>query len=190
MKQIAVLGSWDTDLEKTVYETAEQVGRLIAGRGDVVFTGGATGVMEAAMKGAKSAGGTTVGMLPTESAKEYDLLGGYIDIFIQTGMGEMGKLAPLIHSTDGAIAIAGGSGTLIEISMAYIQQKPIVGDRPRRQRDEQQERRHERHHHHQHPQVQGTGLPDRDHPVCRVYHRPDRAVHDRQQARSPGVQHH
>lgn len=124
--QIAVLGSWDTDLDQAVYETAEEVGRLIAGRGDVVFTGGSTGVMEAAMKGAKSAGGTTVGMLPTESAKEYDLLGAYIDIFIQTGMGELGKLAPLIHSIDGAIAIAGGSGTLIEISMAYIQQKPIV----------------------------------------------------------------
>ena len=124
--QIAVLGSWDNDLDPAVYETAEEVGWLIAGRGDVVFTGGSTGVMEAAMKGAKSAGGTTVGMLPTESANEYPLLGGYIDIFIQTGMGELGKLAPLIHSTDGAIAIAGGSGTLIEIAMAYIRQKPIV----------------------------------------------------------------
>lgn len=124
--QIAVLGSWDNNLPARIYNTAEQAGRLIANRGDTVFTGGSTGVMEAAMKGAKSAGGITVGIIPTESEKDYDLLGGYIDICIRSAMGETGKLAPLIHSVDGAIAIAGGSGTLIEISMAYIEQKPVV----------------------------------------------------------------
>ncbi|MBS3808779.1 MAG: hypothetical protein KGY38_01315 [Desulfobacterales bacterium] len=124
--QIAILGSWDNDLNAGVYETAETAGRLIAEQGDVLFTGGSTGVMEAAMKGAKSAGGITVGMLPTESAKDYELLGRYIGIYIQTGAGEIGKLASLIHSVDGAIAIAGGSGTLIEISMAYIEKKPLV----------------------------------------------------------------
>ena len=41
-------------------------------------------------------------------------------------MGELGKMAPLIHSVAGVIAIAGGSGTLIEIAMAYIEKKPIV----------------------------------------------------------------
>ena len=124
--QIAVIGSWDTDLDNAVYETAEEVGRRIAGRGDVVLTGGSTGVMEAAMKGAKFAGGTTAGILPTETAGEYEMVGRYVDIRIQTGMGEMGKLAPLIQSADGVIAIAGGSGTLIEIAMAYIGRKPIV----------------------------------------------------------------
>ncbi|MFW5908626.1 MAG: TIGR00725 family protein [Desulfosalsimonas sp.] len=124
--QIGIIGSWDNDLPERIYDTAEQAGRLIAQQGDVVFTGGSTGVMEAAMKGAKSAGGITVGMIPTESAGEYKLLGSHIDICIRTGMGELGKLAPLIHSVDAVIAVAGGSGTLIEISMAYIEQKPIV----------------------------------------------------------------
>ncbi len=124
--QIAILGSWDNDLPAAVYDTAEQAGRLIAQRGWVVLTGGSTGVMEAAMKGAKSAGGITAGIIPTESAAEYELIGRYADITINTGMGELGKLAPLIHSADGAIAIAGGSGTMIEISMAYIERKPVV----------------------------------------------------------------
>ncbi|MFP4194783.1 MAG: TIGR00725 family protein [Desulfobacterales bacterium] len=124
--QIAVLGSWDNDLPGSIYDAAEQAGRLIAQHGDILLTGGSTGVMEAAMKGAKSAGGITVGIIPTVSEQGYDLLGRYIDICIRTGMGETGKLAPLIHSIDGAIAVAGGSGTLIEISMAYIEQKPVV----------------------------------------------------------------
>ncbi|MFW6081905.1 MAG: TIGR00725 family protein, partial [Desulfosalsimonas sp.] len=109
-----------------VYDTAEQAGRLIAKLGWVVLTGGSTGVMEAAMKGAKSAGGITVGIIPTESSREYELSGKYADITINTGMGELGKLAPLIHSADGAIAVAGGSGTMIEISMAYIERKPVI----------------------------------------------------------------
>ena len=124
--QIAVIGSWDNELSPEIYNTAETVGRLIAERGGVLFTGGSTGVMQAAMKGAKSGGGLTVGMLPTEAKHEYDLIGEHIDIHIQTGMGELGKLAPLIHSADGVIAIAGGSGTLIEIAMTYIRHKPLV----------------------------------------------------------------
>ncbi|MGM0452374.1 MAG: TIGR00725 family protein [Thermodesulfobacteriota bacterium] len=124
--QIAVIGSWDTDLASSITRMAGDVGAQIARRGDVLFTGGSTGVMEAAMKGAKQQGGITVGILPTTSAENYPYLGDAIDISVHTGMGELGKMAPLIHSAAGVIAIAGGSGTLIEISMAYIEKKPIV----------------------------------------------------------------
>ena len=43
---------------------AEEVGRELAARGAVVVCGGLGGVMEAACRGAKSAGGTTLGILP------------------------------------------------------------------------------------------------------------------------------
>ena len=112
--------------EPEIYHTAERVGKLIAGRGDVLFTGGSTGVMEAAMRGAKQAGGLTVGLIPAESKSAYAHLGAYIDIHIMTGLGELGKMAPLIHSVDGVIAIAGGAGTLIEMAMAYISKKPVI----------------------------------------------------------------
>ena len=124
--QIGVVGSWEDGLALEIYQTAERVGKLIAERGDVVFTGGSTGVMEAAMRGAKQAGGLTVGLIPAESKAAYTHLGAYIDIHIMTGLGELGKMAPLIHSVNGIIAIAGGAGTLIEMAMAYISKKPVI----------------------------------------------------------------
>jgi len=124
--QIAVLGSWEKELDGRVRDLAEEVGRLVARRGDVVMTGGSTGVMEASMKGAKSAGGLTVGFVPGDRKEAYQYLGNHIDLFIMTGTSELGKLAPLIHSADGIVAIAGGAGTFIEICMAYLEDKPTV----------------------------------------------------------------
>jgi len=121
--QIAVLGSWEKELDGRVRDLAEEVGRLVARRGDVVMTGGSTGVMEASMKGAKSAGGLTVGFVPGDRKEAYQYLGNHIDLFIMTGTSELGKLAPLIHSADGIVAIAGGAGTFIEICMAYLEDK-------------------------------------------------------------------
>lgn len=124
--QIGVIGSWEEDLAQDVYELAESVGKEIALRGAVLFTGGSTGIMQAAARGAKTAGAITVGIIPTERKDAYAALGRYTDIFIMTGMGEYGKLAPLIHSVEGVVAVAGGAGTLMEICMAYLQNKPIV----------------------------------------------------------------
>ncbi len=124
--QIAVIGSWDENINLSIRETAFEVGRLIAKRGDILLTGGSLGVMEAAMAGAKSVNGITVGFIPGESAKAYPYLGRYIDINIITGACEAAKIVPLVLSADGLIAIAGGAGTLMEISIAYSQAKPIV----------------------------------------------------------------
>ncbi len=124
--QIGVLGSWETHLAPEIYHLAEEAGRLVAARGDTVLTGGGTGVMEAAMKGAGGEKGISVGFVPTERCADYESLGSYMDVRIMTGMGELGKMAPLIHSADGLIAIAGGAGTLAEIAMAYTEAKPVV----------------------------------------------------------------
>ena len=48
-------------------DRAEEVGRLLAEGGATVVTGGLGEVMAAASRGAKSAGGTTIGILPGES---------------------------------------------------------------------------------------------------------------------------
>ena len=61
-KIIAVLGGRECD-EQT-YQLAFDVGRAIAERGAILLCGGRTGVMEAACKGAVSAGGLTIGILP------------------------------------------------------------------------------------------------------------------------------
>ena len=124
--QIGVIGSWEKDLDKEIYDLAEEVGRLVARRGGTLFTGGSTGVMEAAMRGARSENGLTVGIIPTEKKENYAFLSQFAAVLIMTGMGEYGRSVPLIHSVDGVIAIGGGAGTLMEMSMAYHQHKPIV----------------------------------------------------------------
>jgi hypothetical protein len=43
--QIGVIGSWEENLDKEIYDVAGEVGRLVAIRGGTILTGGSTGVM-------------------------------------------------------------------------------------------------------------------------------------------------
>src|SRR5215218_11345017 len=70
--------------------SAEEVGRLLAERGCVVVTGGLTEVMTAASRGAKSAGGTTVGILPGNDRRSGNE---WLDVEIVTGTGHARNLA-------------------------------------------------------------------------------------------------
>jgi uncharacterized protein (TIGR00725 family) len=107
--QVSVIGSGAEHEER-----AEEVGRLLAERGCVVLTGGHGEVMAAAMRGAKSAGGTTIGILPGESragANEW------CDHVVVTGIGHARNLA-VAASGDAVIAVGGSWGTLAEIGFA------------------------------------------------------------------------
>ena len=89
--QVAVVGS-GTEHE----ERAEEVGRLLAERGCTVVTGGRGEVMAAAARGAKSVGGTTIGILPGETrggANEW------IDHVVVTGIGHARNLAVVARAT-------------------------------------------------------------------------------------------
>jgi uncharacterized protein (TIGR00725 family) len=115
--QIAVIGSgaeWAPQ--------AEEVGRLLAGRGCVVVCGGLGEVMEAAARGAKKAGGTTVGVLPGESPKDANR---WIDYAIATGTGHARNLA-VVASCEAAIAVGGRWGTATEVSYARLLGRPVV----------------------------------------------------------------
>ncbi len=89
--QIGVIGSWEENLDKEIYKLAEEIGKLVAKRGGTLFTGGSTGVMEAAMRGARSENGLTVGIIPTEKKEKYEFLSQYARVLIMTGMGEYGR---------------------------------------------------------------------------------------------------
>jgi uncharacterized protein (TIGR00725 family) len=106
-----------------VYALAEEVGRLLAERGAIVVSGGMTGVMEAASKGARSAGGTTVGILPGRHRSDANE---WIDIAITTGLGEV-RNALVVRAVDVAIAVAGEFGTLSEMALALKIGTPVVG---------------------------------------------------------------
>jgi uncharacterized protein (TIGR00725 family) len=115
--QIAVIGS---GAEWTAQ--AEEVGRLLAERGCVVVCGGLGEVMEAAARGAKEAGGTTVGILPGESPRDANP---WIDYAVATGTGHARNLA-VVASCEAAVAVGGRWGTLAEVAFARVLGRPVV----------------------------------------------------------------
>ena len=118
---IAVIGGSKTSPEHLAL--AEGVGRELARRGVMVACGGLTGVMEAVCRGAKAAGGTTIGILPgyfSEEANEF------VDIPIVTGIG-YARNSIVVHTGQAVIAIGGAFGTLSEIGHALGDGIPVVG---------------------------------------------------------------
>jgi uncharacterized protein (TIGR00725 family) len=101
---------------------AEDVGRLLAERGATVVTGGLGEVMAAAARGAKAAGGTTIGILPGETRADANP---WLDHVVVTGIGHGRNLA-VVASGDAVIAVGGRYGTLAEIGFALTLGRPVV----------------------------------------------------------------
>jgi uncharacterized protein (TIGR00725 family) len=102
---------------------AEETGRLIAEEGCLLICGGMGGVMEASARGAKQAGGTTIGILPQPDRHTANP---YIDIPIATSFGEARNLI-IVRTADILIAVGGEYGTLSEIAFALKAEKPVIG---------------------------------------------------------------
>lgn len=120
-KVIGVIGA--TRPDKKTYDLAEQVGKEIAKRGAAVVCGGLGGVMEAVCKGARSEGGLTIGIIPSDFKDDANK---YVQIPIVTGMG-IGRNVMLVKSADALIAVGGGFGTLSEIGHALNLGKTVIG---------------------------------------------------------------
>jgi uncharacterized protein (TIGR00725 family) len=115
--QISVVGSGSEHEQR-----AEAVGRLLAERGATVVTGGRDEVMAAAARGAKGAGGTTIGILPGETRADANR---WLDYVVVTGIGHARNLA-VVASGDAVIAVGGRYGTLAEIGFALTLGRPTV----------------------------------------------------------------
>jgi len=120
--RVGVIGQ-SGEIPDKMYQLAEALGREIAGVGGILFTGGTSGVMEAASKGAKSAGGLVVGILPGDDAEAGN---SFIDVPVTTGLMDDYRSLMLVHTCDGLIMVGGGNGTLGELSAAYLNHKPVV----------------------------------------------------------------
>jgi uncharacterized protein (TIGR00725 family) len=118
---VAVIGSARCGAEASAL--AEEVGREIVRHGAVLVCGGRGGVMEAACRGAKAEGGTTVGILPGTDRREANP---FVDIPIVTGLGEARNVI-VVRTADAVIAVRGGYGTLSEIGFALKMGRPVVG---------------------------------------------------------------
>ena len=117
---IGVIG--DSDPAPATAALAEEAGAEIARAGAVLVCGGLGGVMQAAARGAKQAGGLTVGVLPSYDAQSAN---SFIDIPIVTGMGHARNV--IIAATAHAlIAMAGAHGTLSEIAFGLKLGKRVI----------------------------------------------------------------
>jgi len=118
---ISVIGG--SKCSKEIYELAYEVGREIAKRKAILVCGGLSGVMDASAKGAKEAGGITVGILRGDTRVGASK---YLDVSIPTGMGEARNVL-VVKAADAVIAIGGEYGTLSEIAHSLKMNTPVIG---------------------------------------------------------------
>ncbi len=120
----AVIGDARADVDDL--RLAEELGRVMVESGFRLVTGGLTGIMEAASRGARSAPGyregDVVGIVPTYCADDANE---FVDIAICTGMNHARNVV-VVASADVVFAIGGKSGTLSEIALAWKVGKPII----------------------------------------------------------------
>jgi len=119
---VAVVGS-GANVAPELLAAAETVGVLLARHGAVVVTGGLGGVMEAACRGARMVGGTTLGLLPGE---ERAAANRWVSVAVATGMGEL-RNGLVVRTSEAVIAIAGEYGTLSEIALALKLGRRVIG---------------------------------------------------------------
>jgi uncharacterized protein (TIGR00725 family) len=116
-----VIGPSEASAEEAA--RAEDVGRLLAGRGAVVVCGGLGGVMEAVSRGAAHEGGAVLAILP---GSDRSAANEHVTIALATGMGEM-RNALVVRAVDAVIAVGGAYGTLSEVAFALRTGVPVVG---------------------------------------------------------------
>jgi uncharacterized protein (TIGR00725 family) len=117
--QATVIG--DAAPASVVVEAAEQVGGLLGHLGITLVTGGLGGVMEGASRGARKAGGTVVGIIPSRRMEDANP---WCNVVIPTDLGHARNILTVLAG-DFVISIGGGAGTLSEICLAWVHGKPI-----------------------------------------------------------------
>jgi uncharacterized protein (TIGR00725 family) len=110
-------------LSKETTEVAYKMGYIIGKNGWQLISGGRDGVMRESSRGAKDAGGLTIGIMPSMDKNEAN---DYVDVVITTGLGIGMRSELMIHTVDIVVMIGGKNGTLKELSAAYLNKKPII----------------------------------------------------------------
>ena len=120
--KIGVFGSDGDHCSEKAKKISQEIGKLLAENNMIVITGGGSGVMEYACKGAFENNGLTINILPGSKKEESNK---YASIIIPTGIGfARGQI--ITNFVDGAIIIEGGLGTIQEAAFMYWLQKPTI----------------------------------------------------------------
>jgi uncharacterized protein (TIGR00730 family) len=132
VKSVCVFGSYK-DLSKKQKQEVIRLGRLLAQKGITVISGGFGGTMEDISRGAKSAGGKTIGVTWYKWEKPiYKTANAFIDKeIIAECLFE--RISIMLEKADAFIVLPGGTGTLLELAAALehlnkglIAPKPII----------------------------------------------------------------
>ncbi len=110
------------DVDNEVEQIAHETGKIVAKVGAVLVCGGLNGSMEAVSRGAKEAGGLTIGLLPGTNKSDANP---YIDIAIPTSIGYARNVI-VACCADIIIALPGSHGTSCEISYGFVYKKPVI----------------------------------------------------------------
>lgn len=135
IKYIALFGSADIDQRHPLYSEVFNIARYLAYHDKVIVNGGGPGVMDAATKGAQSAGGKTLAVTfyPTDMPNfEGRFTGNHVDKEIKTA-NYVERMFGLMDNADAFICFQGGTGTLSEWATAWLlahlyygQHKPLI----------------------------------------------------------------
>lgn len=125
---ICVSGAAAGETLKHSSKLAEAMGVAIAKSGHIITTGATVGLPYAAARGAKNAGGMSIGFSPAESLREhlrkYRLPHDCYDFINFTGLHYVGRDLYLVQSSDAVITIGGRFGSLHEFTSALEAHKP------------------------------------------------------------------
>jgi uncharacterized protein (TIGR00725 family) len=125
---ICVSGAAGGPTIKTSHVAAEAAGAAIAKEGHILTTGATVGLPYYAARGAKLAGGVSIGFSPASSFREhihkYRLPHFYFDFINYTGLNYVGRDQYLVQSSDAIITIGGRIGSLHEFVTALESGKP------------------------------------------------------------------
>jgi len=126
-KIITVFGSSRPGEGDGDYAEARVLGKALAARGFAVCSGGYGGVMEAASRGAKDAGGKTYGVTAEFFARKANA---WVDVEVRKKTWAE-RLFALIEMADGYVVCRGGTGTLVELAVVWeMLNKSVMRDKP------------------------------------------------------------
>lgn len=117
--KVAVFGGASAKPGDQCYSDALVLGRLLGEQGHTIMTGGYIGVMEAASRGAREAGGHVIGVTCTDIEKYRDTRANQwvVEEWRYTTLRE--RMYALIDQCDAAVVMPGGVGTLAELSVMW-----------------------------------------------------------------------
>jgi uncharacterized protein (TIGR00725 family) len=119
---IGIIGGHLQNTTAEALRLSERVGVELGQRGFAIVCGGYDGIMEAACRGCKEAGGTTIGIL---KGRDPTAANRYIDYAIPTSM-DVASNNIIVWSSSAIIAFDGRFGTLNEMALALDFGKPLI----------------------------------------------------------------